>query len=109
MKTYKQKDLGYKRISTKAMYNVKMEDGSIWQVPAQIIADSRDEYYKNEKEDTIKYIKNGELVEYDLIDWAQNNMSWIHVSEYAEKVESSKCIDFQEGWINGENEIVGEI
>ena len=31
------------------------------------------------------------------------------VSEYAEKVDCSKGVDFQEGWITGKSEIVGEI
>lgn len=112
MKTYKQKDLGYKRAPTKALYHITMEDGSVYSVPVQLIADSRDEYYFKEykdEEDTIKYIKDGSLDSYDIGDWAANNMNWLDVSEYAEKVDCSKGVDFQEGWINGKSEIVGEI
>ena len=112
MKTYKQKNLGYKRTPTTASLNVTMEDGSVYSIPVQIIADNRDEYYFKEhkdEEDTIKYIRNKSLDSYNIKGWATNNMDWKDVSEYAEKVDCSKGVDFQEGWINGEKEIVGKI
>jgi len=57
--TYTMKDLGYTRTPTDAMYQVEMPDGSLWQVPVQVIADSRDENYVEDQEDTIGYIRTG--------------------------------------------------
>ena len=47
-KTYAQKDLGYPRSTTTAMFRVQMEDMTKWDVPVQIIADSRDDHYREE-------------------------------------------------------------
>ena len=43
--------------------------------------------------------------EYEIIDWAVNNMNWSEVALDAERVEE-KEVDFQQGWLNGEKEIV---
>lgn len=108
--SYQQKDLGYARTPTSAQMHITMEDGSVWAVPVQAIVDSRDESYADEKEDTIGFIRAGTLGDYNISDWAANNMNWDDVQEWAVKVENAnKSIDFQEGWVNGEKEIVGDI
>ena len=96
MKTYTQKKLGYPRQKTKARYCITLSNGEVWAIPAQIIVDNRDEYYKDEKEDTVKFIRNKELDEYEIEDWAKNNMNWADVKEYAEKVESGQFPDFED-------------
>ena len=109
LKQYAMKDLGYKRTPTNAMMRVQMTDGSWWAVPVQVIADNRDEYYANEQEDTIGFILDESLDEYEIKDWAANNMNWEDVSTYAAKVldPPPSFVDFDEGWSNGEKEIVG--
>ena len=93
---YQQKKLGYKRTPTKAVLIVQFQNGEKWSVPAQIVADSRDENYKDEKEDTIGFIKAGTLEEFDLEDWAANNMNWEDVSPYAMKIEeASEPFDYR--------------
>jgi hypothetical protein len=108
---YVMKDLGYARTATDALYRVEMEDGSKWDVPVQVIADSRDEHYASDKEDTVGFIRSGQLAEYEIRDWAGNNMNWSDVKEYAELApcRADWSLDFQEGWCNGEKEIVGTI
>lgn len=109
-KPYQMKDFGYKRTPTEAMYQTTMEDGSVWAVPVQVIVDSRDEHYKEDEEDTIGFIRNGSLDEYEIRDWAGNNMNWSDVKEWAVKLATpNKKVDFQEGWTNGEHEVVGEV
>lgn len=108
--TYEMKDLGYPRTPTTAMYRVEMEDGSNWDVPVQAIADSRDENYADDREDTVGSIRNGDLIDSEISDWAGNNMNWEDVEAYAVKVDlPTRKINFQEGWCNGEKKIKGEI
>jgi hypothetical protein len=108
--TYTMKDLGYTRTPTDAMYQVEMPDGSLWQVPVQVIADSRDENYVEDQEDTIGYIRTCSLSEFEITDWAGNNMNWSDVKQYAVEVPRPKRkVDWEEGWVNGEKEIVGKL
>lgn len=108
---YEMKDLGYKRTPTAAIYRVEMGDGSKWDVPVQAIADSRDENYKEDDEDTIGSIRSGGLPPYEINDWAGNNMNWSDVEQFAVPVPASelKKPGYQEGWTNGEKEIVGAL
>ena len=108
--TYKQKDLGYPRAATTALYQVEMSDGSRWNVPVQVIADSRDEFYREDEEDTIGSIRDGRLSDSEIQDWAGNDMNWSDVQEFAVKAETpAKNIDWEDGWCNGFQEIVGQI
>ena len=107
---YTAKDLGYPRTSTKAMYRVEMPDGSHWEVPVQVIADSRDHHYREDKEDTIGFIRDGSLDQFEITDWAANNMNWSDVEQFAIRaIFPTNPVDYEEGWCNGEKEIVGEL
>ena len=106
---YKMKDLGYPRTPTTAELHVDMPDGATWAVPLQLIADSRDEHYKDDKEDTIGFIKKESLDDYELCDWAANNLNWEDVSEYARQIFMPPKMDFEDGWVNGYKEIAGTI
>jgi hypothetical protein len=83
-----------------------MPDGSKWAVPVSVIAESRADHYKSEfegdlqrslKEDTEPLFTEDE---YEIQDWAANNMNWSDVAEHATQV-SPPMIDFNEGWANG--------
>ena len=108
MKTYTQKDLGYTRTPTSAVLRITMPDGSTWDVPAQIVVDSRDEYYCDEKEDTAG-IALAEWHDFCYLvkDWSAGNMNWDEVADYAVKSTFSRPVDFQEGWVNGDKELIG--
>ncbi len=103
---------------------VTMPDGSKWDVPVKKIAEHRARYYYQ------RYIKEQEKSEfnsfqesydtdtvplfesddYEIEDWAANNMNWKDIVAFARKVESHRMTDadFQEGWINGDKDIVEE-
>lgn len=107
---YVQKDLGYLREPTYAFVRVEMPDHSWWKVPAQIVADSRDEHYRSDEEDTIRFIREGSLEQYDFFDWLGNNMNWDDVELYAgEMPRPSAKTDYQEGWVNGEKVLLGSL
>lgn len=110
MLPYTQKDLGYHRTPTTAQLHVQMGDGTTWSVPLQIVADSRDEAYRDEKEDSIGLYRTGSLNNYALIDWAIGNLNWANVKDYAVQIPSAtKPVDYEGGWVSGDKEIVGEI
>jgi hypothetical protein len=91
---------------------VTMPDGSKWDVPVSVIARNRAEFYKDEydgdvekslKADTLPlFNENG----YEIADWAANNMDWKDVKSVAKKVDAMPDCDFQDGWINGDKEII---
>ena len=87
--------------------HITMPDGSIWAVPAEIVANHRADYYakqngeeyrKEEYERTLS--ENGEL-----LDWAENNMNWNDVAQAAFRVRPGR-VDYQEGWVNGPKKVV---
>lgn len=108
---YFMKDLGYQRTPTDARFRVEMPDGRKWDVPVQAIADSRDEQYRDDEEDTIGSIRDGGLDDSEIHDWAGNNMNWSDVQGFAMLAppETAKMIDWEDGWSNGEKRIVGTL
>jgi hypothetical protein len=91
---------------------VDMPDGSKWDVPVDVIARHRAEYYKDEfdndiekslKEDTLPLFESDE---YEIEDWAANNMNWDEVATHAVRINKPDEPDYQEGWVNGEKEVV---
>lgn len=93
-----------KKDSEKTMkyLRVTMPDGSRWDVPAETIARNKANHYADEPDEFENTMKD----EDDLMDWAANNMNWSDVAGCAIKVLASAPVDFQEGWMNGEKEIV---
>lgn len=99
---------------------VTMPDGSQYDVPCHLIAMDRAKYYaekeaEKEGEKTDKETYNEKLIEEynfaiknkdEIQDWASNNMDWDDVKAHAKKVTDNKDVDFQEGWVNGEKEVV---
>lgn len=94
-------------------YIVTMPDGEKWIIPVSFIANNRSSYYadlnfdgdigRSLKEDTLPLFSSDD---FEVKDWARNNMNWSDVKGVAMKVSDSTC-DYQEGWVNGECEIVG--
>nr|DAN46409.1 MAG TPA: hypothetical protein [Caudoviricetes sp.] len=84
---------------------VEMSDFSVWRVPVQVIADSMTDCYVEEcGEDREKAKAETEQLftenEYEIEDWAANNMDWDEVKAHAVQVKAGE-VDYQEGWING--------
>ncbi|WP_153717654.1 hypothetical protein [Eikenella corrodens] len=84
---------------------VEMPDFSVWRVPTQIIADARTDYYAERcGEDRKKVKAETERLfaanEFEIEDWAANNMDWDEVKAHAVQVKAGE-VDYQEGWVNG--------
>ena len=91
---------------------INMPDGLKYAVPVELIARDRAEHYKDEfdndvtrslLEDTIPLFESND---YEVHDWAANNMNWddvkIHSTALKKKVSDD---EFQEQWVNGEYEV----
>lgn len=95
-----------------ALLKITMPDGSKWTVPVEAIARHRARHYREEynnsveaslAEDTWPLFESDD---YEITDWAANNMNWEDVEARAVKADDPGAPDFQEGWVNGEKEIV---
>lgn len=93
------------------IYVTTMENGQKWGVPVGRIAYNRAHYYaKNDgisfddslKNDTIPLFESDA---FEIEDWAQNNMNWSDVESCAFLISDAECC-FQEGWCNGDHEII---
>lgn len=93
-------------------YHVTMADGSVWSIPVDVIAKNRAEFFvltgyfetiEESLEDTIQLFESDD---YSIEDWAENNMNWSDVSGIAKMVSPASNIKFQEGWMNGDKEVV---
>ena len=87
---------------------ITMPDGSLWDVPARLVAEDRAKYYAEKDPDTT-YEEMFEATmsdDFDLKDWAADNMNWEDVETHAVRHLGPDDPDFQEGWVNGEKEII---
>ncbi|WP_213067179.1 hypothetical protein [Acinetobacter sp. CFCC 10889] len=87
---------------------VTMSDESQWAVPVEFIARHRAAYYaikeyegniaESLRDDTLPLF---ESEQYEIHDWAANNMNWSDVQCVAVQVEKPS-VDYEDGWCNGE-------
>jgi hypothetical protein len=92
---------------------VSMPDGTKWDVPLMVIAKNRAENYKDEfggdlerslKEDTLPLFEESD---FEITDWACNNMDWSDVEEFAvQALVEVIPNNYQEGWMNGDKEFI---
>lgn len=101
-------------IETKFL-KVTMPDGSKWKVSIRVIAEHRARYFGSEPKHTFECALKNTLElfeddEYEVEDWASNNMDWSDVEKHAERIKDQglSVEELQEGWVNGEKEIVEE-
>lgn len=102
---------------------VTMPNGERWGVPISIIAHSRATYFANKDakrqgltteerdqryEEEYTYTLEDEL---EIYDWAPNNMNWVDVRDDAIFIGAEELTDrdYQEGWSNGEKDIISRI
>lgn len=86
---------------------VDMPDGSKWDVPAAVVATN---YVDNHFGKTRNYVWrqsfDAVMEQPDtLLDWAESNINWSYVEPHAQKVQDAD-IDYQDGWVNGQKEVV---
>ena len=94
-------------------YKVCMPDGKYFAVPMSTIINNRATYYAHEfnnnvtksiDEDTLPLFESDH---YEITDWAQNNMNWSDVKKYAVEIHADVgTTDYQDGWVNGDYEII---
>ena len=86
---------------------VEMPDGSKWGVPVEMIARNRAEHYASEfggdverslADDTIPMF---EADDYEIQDWAVNNMNWEDFDGHQVKLAEAPEPDFQDAWMSG--------
>ena len=84
-------------------------NGTTWDIPADVIARHRAEYYDEHDpdasfEEEFEYAINDE---YELVDWASNNMNWEDVEEHATQVaQLPTFFEYDKYWTNADKEIV---
>lgn len=86
---------------------VTFSDGSRWTFPAHVIADNRATYYAGRDGDTTyeaeyEYAINDD---YELTDWALNNMNWEDVETSATRAVDPLPIDYEDEWCNADIQI----
>lgn len=87
----------------------EMPDGTLWAVPVMVIAEHRATAYQKEFGDNLERSLNEDTLplfacdEFEINDWAQNNMSWKMVEPHAVEIETlgPDPVDFEGGWCNG--------
>jgi hypothetical protein len=88
---------------------VTMPDNSIWSIPTRLIAENRNDYYiKVRGENAADVEAETEKLfadDYEVIDWAVNNMDWSDVADEAVLAKRAKT-DYQEGWLEGDKELI---
>ncbi len=86
---------------------VEMPDGSKWGVPVEMIARNRAAHYAKEfdgdidrslTEDTIPLFESDD---FEIEDWAVNNMNWSDFNGHQVRIVEAQEPDFQEAWMNG--------
>lgn len=87
---------------------VVQDDGSVWGVPVEMIARSRATHYADEfggdverslAEDTIPLFESSE---FEIQDWAVNEMNWRDFDGFQVKIAEAPALDFQDAWCTGE-------
>lgn len=103
---------------TKKMIRVTMGDGTRWDVPMDVVATSYATYYANKDypppnrlrwrwDDAFERYHEFVMIDESTgLDWAANNMDWNDVARHAVRVNPSRPADYQEGWVNGDKEVV---
>jgi len=95
--------------------SVEMPDRSKWGVPVEMIARARATHYASEwggdverslKEDTLPLFADDD---YEIEDWAVNNMNWSDFDGRQVKLADAPAPDFQEAWLSGTKEVVDAV
>lgn len=99
----------------KKYMTVEMPDKTLWAIPTEVIARNRAEHYAYEfdgdieeslSEDTLPLFEQDE---YEITDWAVNNMNWDDVEGHAIKIERDEDPDYQAGWMKGKKSFTDDL
>ena len=85
---------------------VEMSDKTRWAIPAILIAQHRAEHYRGESENAYaEEVEYAMSYEYEITDWAANNMDWEDVCSHAIQLKESPPADYHRDWINAPKSI----
>lgn len=70
--------------------NIYFSNGEIFQIPAEVVANNRDSYYKEEENEIV----DDSYDDYELYDWFQNNMDWDDVAPHAVRINDQDEPDY---------------
>lgn len=93
------------------MLTCVMADGTKWGVPVEIIALNRATHYAYEfdgdvarslAEDTMPLFDSED---FEIEDWAVNNMNWSDFDGHQVKLEDAVAIDFENDWLHSAKEV----
>ena len=93
---------------------VTFRNGERYDVPVSMIARDRASHYAHEFDGDIEQSLNEDTLplfdecDYEIEDWAVNNMNWAEVVQYARRVDTilMTAEEYQDGWCNGKKEVV---
>lgn len=97
----------------KNLITMKMPDGTTWAVDVEDVVISRADHYKSEfdgditrsmDEDTIPLFEESE---YEIMDWAFNNMNWDNF-KCPRKIADAPALtprDFQDAWCSADKDL----
>lgn len=97
----------------KKLIYVDMPDGITYALPVEVIARHRAEYYSHKDYDgNITESLRMDTVplfladDFEILDWAQNNMNWSDVKDKAHMLKKKATNDeFEEAWVNGDHKV----
>lgn len=90
---------------------VRFSNGDLFAIPARVIAEDRANYYadldgydlnSNEWEAEIVYALNDD---YEIEDWAANNMNWSDLEPHSKRINSDEEFDYDDGWTDADIEL----
>jgi hypothetical protein len=98
---------------------ITFSDGSRWAIPAEIIAKQRAAWYAlhdiggtitPENEAEYERIEQEEIEhalrdDYEITDWASNNMNWSDVEKHAARISEPKPADYASEYSNAEKDV----
>lgn len=83
---------------------IKSPDGAEWSVQVSQIVIHRSQTYGGTDESLTETVELFESDEYEIKDWAKNNMNWADVEKFARKIKEPSY-DMQDIWVDGEMRI----
>lgn len=91
-----------------------MSDGTIWDIPAEVIAKDRARYYAGRDSSVANYDKayKKELAftlsdAREILEWARGDMNWSEVSEHATEVRTKPSVScYDTDWPNAYMEVI---
>lgn len=99
----------------KPYIKVTFSNGKCFGIPAKVVAEHRAKYYADKDPDTtyeeeIDFLLGSKTLgtgpdEFEIIDWAKNDMNWNELQRHAEELESEEP-NYDDEWTNADSEVI---